>query len=41
MVIWNLHSEAVGAWSFKILVEDLNTNSPGSIIVRMEYLFAF
>ena len=38
---FNLCSESVGALDFKILVEDSDTGGPGSVTVRMEYLFAF
>ena len=40
-VLWNLSSESVGSIKFLDPVEDSDTGGLSSIIVRMEYLFAF
>ena len=40
-VLWSFCSGSVEAYSFKILVDDSDTGSLGSITVRKEYLFAF
>ena len=36
-----LCSESMGVWNFEILVEDSNTGSVSSVIVREKYLFTF
>ena len=39
LTLWNLCSEAVGAWHFEILVEDSDTAGPSSIAVPIESFF--
>ena len=39
LALWNLCSEAVGAWNFEILVEDSDTAGPSSIAVPTESFF--
>ena len=41
LVLLNLFSESVWDINFFELVEDCDTGDPGSIAVRMKYLFAF